>query len=144
MIGGSAGHCSNWALDVDKGDGDGVLQPHYIVTLSTPDEEVEHRQRLKKEREEAIARQKLESRLAEIIDVMRKFPEGETATTIGSHVGASGMTSTKLTPYLAKLEERGAVFQCKIPKPGRGNKPNYKDGWRLTAEREVLPFMAST
>ncbi|MFO0788190.1 MAG: AAA family ATPase [Pirellulales bacterium] len=139
MIGGSAGHCSSWALDVDEGRPDGVLQRCYLVTLTPAEDERERQQRFTEKRREAERHEKFEAMLAAIVEVMRKYPAGETATTIGSRIG-SGIASNRLRPYLETLAERGAIVECKVPKPCRGEKPSYRSGWRLAAKPDVLPF----
>jgi hypothetical protein len=106
-IGGSAGHSSLWAVDIDEGLAG--LPRHWEVVLSSASE-VRTEKRVKSIRQR-------------ILEAMANFPKGETKTPL---LGAAGVRSnTQAQAVLDSLVADGELVECKVKKSS-ATYPGYK------------------
>jgi hypothetical protein len=112
-IGGSAGHSSLWALDIDEGVPD--LPRYWSVALSTP--------------EEARAEKKSGSIRARLLNAAREFPAGETKTALFTVAGLKSDTATRIV-FDALVGEK-VLTPTKVSKNGG----NY-DGFRFAPDSQ--------
>jgi hypothetical protein len=127
-VGGSAGHCSLWALDVEEGRKTDPGGRHWTVELNRASEarsSATQEQRSKTQEEKA---QKEAATLTvnenKILAALRQFPDGGTETDIRERAGLSG---TKFGPAIGSLLDQGKVMRFKVPK---ANKQRY-DGFKI-------------
>jgi len=123
VVGGSAGHGGQWALDVDEGEFEAGSHRKYEVTLRTAVEELETKKSDKEAKAEAKKAAVKEERQRKVVDVMKTFPEGETQTQISKE---SGVSPTNLGPILHALLSADIAERCVVRKQNQEH-----DGWRL-------------
>ena len=127
-VGGSAGHSSLWALDVNEGVYDPESPRTWDVTISSArHERQEQRQQQERERCER-ERQKTEADKRKLWQAMQRFPDGETKNFLRELVGISG---TRCTQALDLLVREGRVEQCKVTKNNKTH-PGWKPVTRTT------------
>jgi hypothetical protein len=102
-VGGSAGHSSLWALDVDEGPSGGAHSNYWKVALSTSDEACEE-----KEAQKAVP---LRER---ILEAAKKFPNGDTMSVI---LATAGVThDKKASAFMETLVNEGALVHKQVEK----------------------------
>ena len=111
-FGGSAGHSSNWVVDIDEGSQDDPQGRRWDVTVMSQAEA------------KAAARsnddaQRLIAHRDRVMEAFAKFPEGETKRTIRDR---SGLSSQKFNPIFDEILENGLIESCKVKK---GNGQHY-------------------
>jgi len=104
--GGSAGHSSVWALDVNEEKDDGLSPRIWDVAVRPAGE-------ARKEAKERATEQKSADAQERILTVLEKYPLGETKSALGSLTGLSG-TNVKMA--ISTLENAGKVRKCKVKK----------------------------
>ena len=115
-IGGSAGHTSLWALDIDEGtkEHDGGRWWHVnVLRANEAREEVQDRKDAAQEEQQ---REQLARDLRVICDAMVKYPDGETKTVIRD---VSGLSTRRFNTALGVLQVDNDVVMCEIAKHNR-------------------------
>lgn len=102
-VGGSAGHSSLWALDIEEGPSG--LPRHWQVTVSTPSEVCEE-----KEAKKAVP---LRQR---ILEAAKKFPDGNTMSVILATAGVKH--DKKASNFMETLVKEGVLLHKKVEKKG--------------------------
>ncbi len=127
-VGGSAGHTSLWALNIEEGslERDGERYWHVDV-MRTDDarQEVQDRREAAKEKKQ---QEQFERDKRTICDTLIKFPEGETKSVIRD---SARIGSSRFAPALAELISGGDIHPCKITKSSR--KTPY-EGYKLVED----------
>lgn len=124
--GGSAGHSSAWAVDVDEGLG---TSHQWSVTVQYASEARKQQQdaaacrRLR--RGQDVQAQKQSTARAKVADALKKFPNGGTKTDIAA---VARVSKDVATGVLTDMQQEGTVSECRISK---ANKQCY-DGFRLS------------
>jgi hypothetical protein len=117
-VGGRAGHCGLYCVDVHEGRhenaGGRVWEVTAVHTASetraaAAEAQVDQR---KTKREQKLAKETPKHREA-VLKALRAFPDGETAKILRDTARLSG---TKFSPIIADLVSDGTVEPCKIPK----------------------------
>jgi replicative DNA helicase len=126
--GGSAGHSGLWGIDVDEGtrqDSDGRRWDVQIMTAAEAyaarDEASETVTRQRRERRDAA---RVDQDQQTIVDVLPRFPDGETARAIRE---ATGLSTRRFNPAINELVSNRVVSECEITK---SNGQKYS-GYRL-------------
>jgi hypothetical protein len=104
-IGGSAGHASRWAADIDENYVDGQLTG-WRVKLQTAEEADDEREQSKED-----------ARREKILQVLRNCPEGESKTALFERAGVGKGTPANDT--LDELVDEGVIVSCSIVKNKR-------------------------
>ncbi len=115
-VGGSAGHTSLWALDIDEGtrehDGGRWWQVDVMRASEARDEVQDRRDAAKEEQQ----REQLKRDMRMICDSMVRYPDGETKTVIRD---LSGLSTRRFNTALGVLSADNDVTMCEITKPNR-------------------------
>jgi len=115
--GGSVGHSSLWALDIEEG-----LYPDrcWDVRCLHPDEayaEDADRTRARDEKTSQLRdRKRLDDDVARLVDAAMRYPGGETATRLRD---ASGLQDARFKKALAEAIDAGHVESCEVKKTNR-------------------------
>jgi hypothetical protein len=117
-IGGSAGHSSLLAVDVEEGEYDGVTPRQWDVTVQKADE-------ARKETREEKRQAKLADVKERLLLALKKFPEGETMNVVRT---CAGVSNEFATVALGELVQAGVATTCKVQKQTR---KSPFDGFRL-------------
>jgi hypothetical protein len=130
IIGGSAGHSSQWALDIDEGvrrkTGD---QRHYKVTLESAADESDRKKQEAEANREAKSEKDRESKIKKIIAFLKKYPDGRTFDNINNRIPGA---KEKVRDLLTEAVERGLIATCELEtRCGKGNGRRVVEGWRL-------------
>ena len=115
-VGGSAGHTSLWALDIDEGTREhegGRWWQVDVMRASEARDEVQDRRDADKEEQQ---REQLKRDMRLICDAMVKYPDGETKTVIRD---VSGLSTRRFNAALGVLLADNDVMPCEITKPNR-------------------------
>jgi AAA domain len=132
-VGGSAGHSSLWAFDIEEGKADDPGGRYWETTVTTGAEARRDSQEQKESDKQAKREEKLDIQLAADMDaVVRasgKFPEGETPTIIRNR---TGLGSGRFSRAVARLIEDKKLTETTITK---GNKREY-DALKLAPDQE--------
>ena len=115
-VGGSAGHTSFWALDIDEGtrEHEGGRWWHVdVLAANEARDDVKDRKAAEKEAGQQV---QLEHDKRAICDVMVKFPTGETKSVIRDAVGVH---TRRFNPAFAALVLVGDIEPCAITKDNR-------------------------
>jgi hypothetical protein len=127
--GGSAGHSSLWALDINEGAFDGSTPRTWDVSVMKADEARQQAQVAIEDRRADAKNQKqqagVDAAKRRLVYAAQKFKEGETAKALKDAAGVSG-TMARLA--LAELINAGDLVPVEIVKPNR--KTPY-EGYRL-------------
>ena len=128
-IGGSAGHSSSWAVDIEEGQlSEQFTRDKWEVVVKTVEEmqadlpvDAAAQGGQANQQRRALKRDK-------ILEFLRLHPEGETMTSIRTYVGGE---KGEVTNLLTELAQEGSVIKCQVTKPGgNGGNKNYP-GWQL-------------
>lgn len=129
-FGGSAGHSSAWAVDVDEGLQSGHQWETSIRYASEAREEKQEAQASVKQQKRDMADiAKQNASRAKVEAALKAFPEGSTASDIAAKAKVSNAVAKGV---LLDLLERKVVEPCTVI---RGNKQPY-DGYILSDKRE--------
>ena len=136
-IGGSAGHSSMWAVDIDEGSFEGDAPRRWNVQLAKAEEarrSARERQEADKEKKRQEA-QRVQTRAdkAAILDALAKSPDGDTEAGLRAR---SGVRTQRIKPALAELLAEKALIETKITK---GNNRVYP-AYRLTPDPKSEPL----
>jgi hypothetical protein len=134
-LGGSVGHSSLWALNVDEGTRQDPGGRKWVVDVVRASAARAEAAASDSERRTVELNQKqaadAERDRKAILTALAKFPEGDTAKVIRE---AARLSGTRFTPTVSDLVAEGAVERLKIQK---GNGHGY-DGYRLSTNRPGL------
>ncbi len=124
-VGGSAGHSSEWALDIVEGSRDDEDGRRWETALLRRDEAVEAAKEAKEEAKGA----EQNAKAGQWVDQLRKFlqasPEGRTENQIKEY---SGVPSRNTFAVLTMMHEAGVVEPTQLTS---GNNKRLHPGWRL-------------
>jgi hypothetical protein len=124
-VGGSAGHCGSWAVDVSEGVPDGVVARGYEVTIKTARDETEDRKQRTEKNKAAEQEDRNKKARHDLVEVIRQFPNGETGRTIEDE---AGINHAKFKTLIKQLKSQHLIQKCEVTK----NNKKY-DGWKLAA-----------
>ncbi len=127
-IGGSAGHSGCWGLDVDEGKlAEDFTGRRWLVQVQSMEVAVKGIAEAKEKKKEAGKKAKLVDVRERLVQILERFPQGETLTVIAEAVG----TDRRLVQLaLGELLEDGRVVLASIEKQcGRSKK--LHPAWRL-------------
>ena len=120
-FGGSAGHSSAWALDVDEGLQDGHDWTVDVRFASEAREEKEQAKSVKRQRESERREIETDTRnRIKVQNALRLFPDGATITDVS---GAASVAKGTSKAILAKMVMAGTVRECRVSK---GNNQGYQ------------------
>lgn len=111
--GGSAGHSFKHGVDVDEG-----ISPnrHWNVSVVESEDVRESEANRSAEKRQRAAQERLEADLRKLLQVMAKFPDGETKTTLSTHTALSG---ERINRAIAEALRVNGIEECKITKNKR-------------------------
>jgi hypothetical protein len=112
-IGGSAGHCSLWAVNIEEGAQDDPGGRRWDVTVMTAYTAYTEAQAEIERRKYTEQQQRTQRDRESILTALRLFPQGETARTIRDILSISGQRFTML---IQQLIADGIVEPCIITK----------------------------
>jgi hypothetical protein len=127
-IGGSAGHNSLWAIDIDEGRSDDLGGRRWATSIQRYDEARDAAEQRKADAKSAKAEQQHEADATAICRLLAKHPQGRTKTYIRDHCGVSGR---RFPLVLAAMHEAGQVIDCEVQV---GNKKQPQPGFKLNSE----------
>jgi hypothetical protein len=124
--GGRAGHASVWALNVDEGKADGGCERQWYATVNPP----EFARARADERQQLVLDERRERRMAALLlrdrgrmlNLLREFPQGETANVLRDLLGFSG---SRVSRVLTSLIESGVVEKVRGME-GRRGAPGFR------------------
>jgi hypothetical protein len=125
--GGSAGHSGLWAVDIDEGEFVPGLQRQWDVSVHTASDirevsqkEAADRRRQREAEKEAekaaIWRESIDQIRRQVVAKLRKYPDGETKTTIREAIGGS---KERFSAAWDELLDAGLIAECIVTKSGR-------------------------
>jgi len=125
VAGGSAGHSGLWGLDIEEG----VYHPDeprfWQVDILNADETREAAEGQREKDRQDRARKRLDQDKQKVVDVLAKYPAGETAKVLRE---TAGLNPSRFKPALAELLEDGDALPCEIAK---GNRSKPYEAYKL-------------
>ena len=112
-VGGSAGHCSLWAVTIEEGTQNDPGGRRWDVTVMTAYTAYTEAQAEIEQRKYAEQQQRTQRDYESILTALRLFPQGETARTIREMLGMSGQ---RFTTLIQQLIADGIVEPCIVTK----------------------------
>jgi hypothetical protein len=127
-IGGSAGHNSLWAIDIDEGRADDIGGRHWATTIQRSDEARDALEQRKADAKSIKQQEQHEADCTAICRLLAKHPNGASKTFIRDHCQISG----RRFPFvLAAMLEAGQLVDCEVTV---GNKKQPQPGFKLNSE----------
>jgi hypothetical protein len=127
-IGGSAGHNSLWAVDIDEGHANDAGGRRWATTIQRADEARDAADQRKADAKSFRLQQQHEADATAICRVLAGHPNGQTKTYIRDHCGVSGRQFPRV---LAAMLKDGQVVDCEVQV---GNKKQPHPGFKLNSE----------
>ena len=126
QVGGSAGHSGLWGLNIDEGTQQTPGGRYWDVQLTSAGEAFEHRDETVELIKEARKQKQQEKRDDKgrqlVVQVLRKYPEGETVRTVRNAVK---LRQESVVAMLEALVEDGEAERCTVLKHTR-EEPAYR------------------
>jgi AAA domain/DnaB-like helicase N terminal domain len=110
-IGGSAGHNSLWAVDIDEGRADDPGGRHWATTIQRSDEAREAAEERKVDAKSAAIERQLEADRIAACRVLAKNPNGLTKTAIGER---AGIPTRRWPKVFAEMFDAGQLVECQV------------------------------
>ena len=132
--GGSAGHCGGLVIHIDEGRREhGRVWNVQLLNQSQRQAEIAGEKEQRKREKQAETE---EHNRWKVLQTLRKFPQGETATNIRQ---AAGLNPTYFGPVWLDLQKSGEVEPVQIERgKTTTGKPRYSDGWKLIERADRL------
>ena len=126
-VGGSAGHSGLWALDVEEGRRNDRGGRHWDVSIASASvaiaDAAAERKETKAVLQEKATQEKIKKNSATLLDIYRRYPDGETGNVLK---GVAGLSGTDFLRANDSLRKNGLLESCSVMKSGRNH-----DAFRL-------------
>ena len=118
--GGSAGHGGLWGVDIDEGNNTAAEGRQWCVSIDTAAAARQQARETQTREKDAERRQEQQQKMRErknaVLDLLKRFPEGTTKTTIRDSLGFSGQI---IGPLLIALIDEKQVIKFEEKKRGK-------------------------
>lgn len=122
-IGGSAGHCSLWAMDIKEGRKNDQGGRRWSVYVKPPSLAREEKQQQRDVGKELAKANTTKANMEKVLAVFKAFPNGDTKSALRD---AAGMNGKVFGPILLGLLNDHTVIPCKVPKKNGSEYDGYK------------------